>query len=57
MPNRTIPENDAECDDTCNKDVRYGMNENQESFRTCKLRARNKGLFTSDQVIDLILFL
>lgn len=46
---RTIPENDNQCQGTCNSDIRFGMNENQDSYKTCKRRNRNKGLFTADQ--------
>ena len=34
----------------CDADTRYGMHENYEHYLKCKLRERNKGLFTADQV-------
>lgn len=50
MYNRQIPENDGQCDGDCDHDFRFGMNENQESYKSCKNRARNNRLFTADQV-------
>ena len=50
IPNRQIPENDELCEGDCDHDFRFGMNENQDSYKSCKNRARNKGLFTADQV-------
>lgn len=39
----------------CDKDYKYGMNEDFEYFSNCKQRQRNKGLFIADQVIKIYL--
>jgi len=50
----TIPSNLMDCDnDDCNTDKRYGMHENYDYYLACKMRSRNQGLFTADQVIIL----
>ncbi|XP_041348275.1 protein DD3-3-like [Gigantopelta aegis] len=46
----TIPENLAQCEDNnCNTDRRFGMHEDYNYYLECRLRQRNKGLFTADQ--------
>ncbi len=48
---RTIPDNPMMCENyDCNGDTRYGMHENYDYYLQCKLRERNMGLFTADQV-------
>lgn len=47
---RTIPENRYACRGfNCDRDLRYGMNEDYNYYMNCKFRERNKGLFTADQ--------
>lgn len=46
---RTIPEQWGCRNWNCNRDLRFGMNENQDYYRNCIFRERNKGLFTADQ--------
>ena len=47
---RTIPDQPLEClNDNCNRDLRYGMNENFDYYTLCLMRTRNQGLFTADQ--------
>ncbi|CAH1783889.1 unnamed protein product [Owenia fusiformis] len=49
----TIPDNPAQCENyDCNTDTRYGMNEDYDYYLNCKLRYRNKGLFTADQNLN-----
>ena len=51
----TIPENLIQCQNyDCNMDTQYGMHENYEYYLKCKLRARNEGLFTADQVREKV---
>ncbi|XP_014664364.1 PREDICTED: protein DD3-3-like [Priapulus caudatus] len=46
----TIPENPTQCSDyDCNRDFRYGMHESYDQFLTCKMRKRNRRLYTADQ--------
>ncbi|XP_033116568.1 protein DD3-3-like [Anneissia japonica] len=46
----TIPDNPANCYNyDCNRDTRFGMQENYDYYIDCKLRQRNEGLFTADQ--------
>ncbi|XP_071960552.1 protein DD3-3-like [Antedon mediterranea] len=46
----TIPDNPANCNNyDCNRDTRFGMQENYDYYIDCKLRQRNEGLFTADQ--------
>ena len=50
---RTIPENHIECQNyDCNSDTQYGMHENFDYYQQCKMRQRNKGLFTADKVVN-----
>ena len=52
---RTIPENVLQCENLdCNTDTRYGMNEDYFYYMDCKLRERNKGLYTADQVRGML---
>lgn len=47
---QTIPADKSACANTdCDKDTKYGLHESYEHYLKCKLRARNKGLFTADQ--------
>ena len=55
---RTIPELATQCKNyDCNTDTEYGMNENYDYYLNCKLRQRNMGLFTADQVLILLIIL
>lgn len=46
----TIPDNPGNCEGyDCDLDLEYGMHENFASYKHCKNRERNKGVFTSDQ--------
>ncbi|XP_076811117.1 protein DD3-3-like [Clavelina lepadiformis] len=46
----TIPDNPAQCENLdCNEDRRYGMHEDYFYYADCKLRSRNKGLYTADR--------
>ena len=48
---RTIPLDKAQCEnENCNTDEQFGMHENYDYYGQCRLRQRNKGLFTADQV-------
>ncbi|XP_045164195.2 protein DD3-3-like [Mercenaria mercenaria] len=46
----TIPLQKTNCaNNNCNTDKKYGMHEDYDYYRQCRLRQRNKGLFTADQ--------
>lgn len=46
----TIPSTLLQCQDqSCNRDLRFGMHENFDYYILCRLRERNQGLFTADQ--------
>ncbi|RNA14329.1 DD3-3-like [Brachionus plicatilis] len=46
----TIPNVEKGCQNNdCDKDFRFGMNEDFGYYSNCKQRERNKGLFTADQ--------
>ena len=48
---RTIPERNKDCNNgDCDTDKSYGMHEDNLHYLNCKLRKRNEGLFTADQV-------
>ena len=49
----TIPENQNLCDNRdCNTDIEYGMHEDYNYYLNCKLRERNRGLFTADRQLQ-----
>ena len=46
----TIPENQNQCDNRdCNTDLEYGMHEDYNYYLNCRLRERNRGLYTADR--------
>merc|ERR1739838_374322 len=48
----TIPRNPAQCQSlNCNDDLTYGMHEDFYSYKHCRFRTRNKGLFTSTRTV------
>ncbi len=51
----TIPDNLMQCENyDCNTDTQYGMHENYDYYLKCKMRERNQGLFTADQVYNIL---
>lgn len=47
---KTIPDRDDRCSTgDCNTDIEYGMHEDFDSYKHCRTRSRNHGLFTADQ--------
>ena len=47
----TIPTDFEQCNDhNCTSDLEYGMHEDIYYYANCRLRSRNKGLFTANQV-------
>jgi len=49
----TIPQNPKDCYNyDCDTDVRFGRQESFDSYKACKYRSRNKGVFTSSQNLN-----
>jgi len=49
----TIPANPNQCQNfNCDTDVRFGRQESFDSYTWCRMRSRNKGLFTANQLLN-----